>query len=310
MDFIDQVKAISEQISKLRDQIKTEEATKSAFVMPLIQALGYNVFNPTEVCPEFIADAPGLKGEKVDYAIFRDGNPVIVFECKWCGEKLGHPKHGSQLYRYLSSTPAKFGVLTNGILYRFYTDLEKPNAMDSKPFLEFNMLDLQEPLIAELKSFSKSAFNPEELENVARTLMYTSEVKQIMAEQLANPEPDFVKFFAKKVYAGNMAQTVMDKFKEITKRSLNEFVRERITGTLQTALNVGEETSSKFANGATSVGVITTEEELEGFRIVKAILREVIDVGRIKPKDTKSYFGILLDGNTWKNICRLHFNSK
>jgi len=78
MDFIDQVKTISEQILKLRDQIKTEEATKSAFVMPLIQALGYNVFNPTEVCPEFIADAPGLKGEKVDYAILRDGAPIIV----------------------------------------------------------------------------------------------------------------------------------------------------------------------------------------------------------------------------------------
>jgi len=310
MDFIDQVKTISEQISKLRSQIKTEEATKSAFVMPLIQGLGYNVFNPMEVCPEFIADAPGLKGEKVDYAILRDGEPIIVFECKWCGEKLGHPKHGSQLYRYLSSTPAKFGVLTNGVLYRFYTDLEKPNTMDSKPFLEFNMLDIQEPLIAELKSFSKSTFNPEELESVARNLMYTSEVKRIMGEQLADPEPEFVKFFAKKVYTGNMAPTVMEKFKEITKRSLNEFVKERITGTLQTALNAGEEASTNFANGVTSVGVITTEEELEGFHIVKAILREVIDVKRVQSKDTKSYFAILLDGNTWKTICRLYFNGK
>jgi len=310
MDFIDQVKTISEQISKLRSQIKTEEATKSAFVMPLIQALGYNVFNPMEVCPEFIADAPGLKGEKVDYAILRDGEPIIVFECKWCGEKLGHPKHGSQLYRYLSSTPAKFGVLTNGVLYRFYTDLEKPNTMDSKPFLEFNMLDIQEPLIAELKSFSKSTFNPEELESVARNLMYTSEVKRIMGEQLADPEPEFVKFFAKKVYTGNMAPTVMEKFKEITKRSLNEFVKERITGTLQTALNAGEEASTKFANGATILGVTTTEEELEGFHIVRAILREVIDVKRVQSKDTKSYFAILLDGNTWKTICRLHFNAK
>lgn len=277
--------------------------------MPLIQALGYNVFNPMEVCPEFIADAPGLKGEKVDYAILQDGAPTIVFECKWCGERLGHPKHGSQLYRYLSSTPAKFGVLTNGILYRFYTDLEKPNAMDSRPFLEFNMLNIQDPLIAELKSFSKSTFNAEHLENVARNLMYTSEVKRIMAEQLADPEPDFVRFFAKKVYTGIMAPAVMEKFKEITKRSLNEFIKERIIGTLQTALDV-EEKVSNLTNDATRVGVITTEEELEGFHIIKAILREVVDVSRIQPKDTKSYFGILLDGNSWKTICRLHFNSK
>jgi len=104
--------------------------------------------------------------------------------------------------------------------------------MDSKPFLEFNMLDLQEPLITELKSFSKSAFNPEGLQNVARNLMYTSEVKRIMAEQLADPEPDFVRFFAKKVYTGNIAPAVMNSFKEITKRSLNEFIKERITGAL------------------------------------------------------------------------------
>ncbi|CAA9588525.1 Prophage Lp2 protein 6 [uncultured Synechococcales cyanobacterium] len=310
MDFIDQIKPISEQISKLREHIKIEEATKSAFVMPLIQALGYNVFNPMEVCPEFIADAPGLKGETVNYAILRDGDPIMVFECKWCGEKLGYPSHGSQLYRYLSSTPAKFGVLTNGVLYRFYTDLEKPNMMDSKPFLEFNMLDLQEPLITELKSFSKSAFNPEGLQNVARNLMYTSEVKRIMAEQLADPEPDFVRFFAKKIYTENIAPAVMDKFKEITKRSLNEFIKERIIGTLQTALNAGEATSSNFPNGTASIGVITTEEELEGFHIVKAVLREAVDIKRIHSKDTKSYFAVLLDGNTWKTICRLYFNSK
>jgi hypothetical protein len=182
--------------------------------------------------------------------------------------------------------------------------------MDSKPFLEFNMLDLQEPLITELKSFSKSAFNPEGLQNVARNLMYTSEVKRIMAEQLADPEPDFVRFFAKKVYTGNIAPAVMDKFKEITKRSLNEFIKERITGTLQTALNAGEATSSNFPNGTASIGVITTEEELEGFHVVKAVLREAVDIKRIHSKDTKSYFAVLLDGNTWKTICRLYFNSK
>ena len=120
MDFIDRIKQISEQISKLREQIQTEEATKNAFIMPLLSALGYDVFDPTEVCPEYTADKIGLKGEKVDYAILVDGKPVILFECKWCGHELDHPRHGSQLYRYLSSTDAMFGILTNGIIYRFY----------------------------------------------------------------------------------------------------------------------------------------------------------------------------------------------
>src|SRR4028119_1622864 len=125
MDFIDQIKGISQQIQKLKEQILTEEATKNAFVMPFINALGYNVFNPMEVCPEFTADVPGLKGEKVDYAIIMDSNPIILIECKWCGGSLEKPKHSSQLHRYFHATEAKFAVLTNGILYRFYTDIDK-----------------------------------------------------------------------------------------------------------------------------------------------------------------------------------------
>jgi hypothetical protein len=196
MDFIDQIKGIAQQIQKLREQIQTEEATKNAFVMPFINALGYNVFNPMEVCPEFTADVPGLKGEKVDYAIIMDSNPTILIECKWCGGSLENPRHSSQLHRYFHTTSAKFSILTNGIVYRFYTDTEKPNIMDEKPFFEFNMLDFNESGINELKRFSKSTFNPNELGDVARTLLYTKEIKRLMAEQLVEPSPEFVKFFA------------------------------------------------------------------------------------------------------------------
>lgn len=331
MDFIDEIRLISEQVSKIKDRIQTEEATKTAFVMPLLQILGYNIFNPMEVCPEFSADLPGLsadlpglKGEKVDYAILKDNKPTILIECKWCCDELGHPKHGSQLYRYFSVTEVKFGVLTNGIIYRFYTDLDKPNIMDSKPFFEFNMLDVQDSTVTELKKFSKTSFNPDELKLAASELMYTKEIKQLMTEQLVNPSHEFVKFFASQVYTGTLRQAVMDKFMVITKRSLNQFINERINDRLKTVLSVEDVASNngkapeavKIAQNETVSDttndevVVTTEEELEGFFIIKTILKEVIDSSRIKYKDTKNYFGIHLDGSTWKTVCRLRFNSK
>jgi predicted type IV restriction endonuclease len=319
MDFIDRIKQIGEQISKLREQIQTEEATKNAFVMPLLSALGYDIFNPTEVCPEYTADAIGLKGEKVDYAILVDGKPAILFECKWCGYELDHPKHGSQLYRYLSSTDAMFGILTNGIIYRFYTDLEKPNSMDSKPFFEFNMQDIQESNVAELKRFSKSIFNSTDLKSTASNLMYTKEIKRIMSEEILEPSPEFVKFFVSQVYSGRIMPGVIDKFTKITKDSLNQLISERITDTLRSALEREVEDRSEHIVRiqplvADSVkaedSIVTTEEELEGFFIVKSLLREVVEANRIQYKDTQKYFGVCLDGKPSKTLCRLWFNSK
>lgn len=320
MDFIDQIKAISQQIQKLKEQILTEEATKSAFVMPFINALGYNVFNPTEVCPEFTADVPGLKGEKVDYAIIKDNNPIILIECKWCGGSLENPKHSSQLHRYFHATEAKFGVLTNGIIYRFYTDTEKSNVMDEKPFFEFNMIDFNESTINELKRFSKLTFNPSELCDVAKNLLYTTEIKRLMAEQLSDPSPDFVKFFASQVYTGKLVASVVEKFTEITKRSLKEFINDRITDRLKSAIDLPDttapaltstelqDTAAELVSSCSSNEIITTEEEIEGFYVIKAILREIIPAGRVQFKDTKSYFGINVDGKVSKTICRLWLN--
>ena len=321
MDFIDQIKAISQQIQHLKTQIHNEQATKSAFIMPFIQALGYNVFNPVEVAPEFTADVAGLKGEKVDYAIMMDDQPIILIECKCCREDLEHPKHSSQLHRYFHVTDAKFSVLTNGIIYRFYTDIEKSHIMDNKPFFEFDMLNFSDSAVNELKRFSKASFDPDELGDVARNLLYTKETKRLMAEQLTNPSPEFVKFFASQVYAGKMMASVVEKFTEITKRSLKEFINERITDRLKSAIALPEEApetapleeNQDLGNPTDAAleenSVITTEEELEGFYIIKAILREVVDVGRIQYKDTKSYFGINLDGKVTNTICRLRFLS-
>lgn len=157
MDFKDSIKQIAERIESLKENLLTEEATKNALIMPFINALGYDVFNPLEVVPEMCCDIGTKKGEKIDYAIMKNGEPILLIECKHWQQDL--TLYDNQLIRYFHVSKAKFGVLTNGIVYRFYTDLAEPNKMDEKPFLEVNLLDLKEPQIEELKKFHKSYFD-------------------------------------------------------------------------------------------------------------------------------------------------------
>ena len=141
MALEDAVRDIADRIPDVLERLVTEEATKNALVMPFIAALGYDVFNPTEVVPEFTADVGNKSGEKVDYAILLDGQPIILLECKLASTTLDNA-HLNQLIRYFSTTPARIGVLTNGIVYRFYADLDRPNMMDTKSFLEFDLTNV------------------------------------------------------------------------------------------------------------------------------------------------------------------------
>lgn len=152
-NFIDQLKALSNRVDKIKNSITTEEATKTSLVMPFFQILGYDIFNPEEFTPEFTADVGIKKGEKVDYAILNKGEPVILIEAKSVNEKL--ERHDSQLFRYFGTTTAKFAILTNGITYRFYTDLDEENKMDASPFFEFDIVNLKESAIPELAKFKK-----------------------------------------------------------------------------------------------------------------------------------------------------------
>jgi hypothetical protein len=289
-------------------------------VLPFISILGYDIFDPTEVVPEFTADVGIKKGEKVDYAIVRDGKVIMLFEAKKCGTPL-NSTYESQLYRYFSVAGARIAVLTDGILYQFYTDLDEPNKMDKKPFMEFNLLDIQEPLVTELKRLSKESFNIEEILSTADDLKYTREIKRILGEQLSTPSDEFVRCFATQIYSGKLRQSVREKFSEITKRALNQFINERINERLKSAMmdSPGQAPQGSAPQEVQSTPIevseprdqiVTTGEEMEGYYIVKAILREAVDPGRIAHRDTRSYFGILLDDNARKPICRLYFDRK
>ena len=250
MDFIDEVRTRSGRFAKRVDHLETEEATKSALVLPFIQMLGYEIFDPTEVVPEFTVGGP-KKGEKVDYALMKDGKPTILIECKKYGTNLDQEKT-FQLIRYFAFTEAKFGILTDGIVYRFFSDLDKPNIMDAKPFFEFNMLDFSESGVEELKRFTKSAFNVEETVKAAATLKYTRGMKQAIARQFSAPDDEFVRWLARQVYSKPFTQQARERFTVLAKQALREFVNDRIKATLETALEEGEaEVESETAPEAT-----------------------------------------------------------
>jgi hypothetical protein len=322
MDFIDELQALANKIPKLRDLLQTEEATKNSLVMPFIRILGYDIFDPTEVIPEFIADVGIKKGEKVDYAIIKDGKIIMLFECKHCGAELDI-RHASQLFRYFSVTTARIAVLTNGIIYRFFTDLEAPNKMDEKPFLEVNMLELNEAIVMEAKKLSKPAFNLDDLMTAAGELKYTREIKRLLTEQMEHPSDEFVRFFASKVFNGPMTPSRREYFFGITKRSFNQLINERINERLKSAMSgastveiaptqpvLAAPEQSVAAGQATQQekSIDTTAEEIEGFYIIKSLLRDLVDPSRIVHRDTHSYMGILLDDNNRKPLARLHFN--
>jgi hypothetical protein len=314
MDFKDAIKQLSERVEKLKDNLHTEEATKNALIMPFLQALGYDVFNPLEIVPEFTCDVGIKKGEKIDYAIFKDGNPIMLVECKHWQQDLN--LHDNQLLRYFNVSKAKFGLLTNGIIYRFYTDLESPNKMDEIPFLEINLTDLKSSHIEELKKFHKTYFDIDNILSSASELKYTSALKAVIGNEFINPTPEFVKFFAKQVYDGVITQKLLDQFTSLVKRSIAGLISDTISERLKTALKTETEETEQPEDAEKMEddrpkenNVTTTSDEIEGYFIVKSILRPIINSDRITYRDAQTYFAIFVDDNNRKPICRLYLNS-
>ncbi|SFN82374.1 type I restriction endonuclease [Mycetocola miduiensis] len=324
MDFAELLTAMATKVRNQRDAIQTEEATKNAFVMPFISSiLGYDVFNPLEVVPEFTADVGIKRGEKIDYAIMRDGEVQMLIECKKSTEPL-KIEHASQLFRYFAVTNARIAVLTNGETYQFYTDLDAPNRMDEKPFLVLDLLDIDETLIPELIKLTKDVFDLDSIISAAGELKYIGQIKRTIAAQFKDPEDDWIRFFTTRVYDGAFTQKVREQFTTLVTKATKQFLNDQVNDRLKTALGASSfpiAESTAAAEAVTSRPVAeddldrdteleTTLEELEGYQIVKAIACSEVRPHRVVHRDAKSYFAVLLDDNNRKPIARLHFNGK
>ena len=320
----DAFEVLSNRAVEQRENLQTEEAAKTALVLPFIQALGYDIFDPTEVVPEFTADVGTKQGEKVDYAILREGEPTILFECKRVSDALEMPRV-SQLVRYFNNTTASIGILTNGIVYRFFSDIEKDNIMDLVPFLEIDITKPDAREFNELNRFTKSSFDPEDIKSSASDMKYIRGIKAYLIKSFNQPDSEFVNLLARSVLPIGTRLTAQrqEHFTDLVRNAFHSFVADRINSTLRqaqesinaTQIDDGHAPVERVSvSDATeelptrSRNIETTVEEIEAYELVKVIVGDAVDPERVAMRDVQSYCGVLFDDNNRRPICHLLFN--
>lgn len=339
MGFAEELRALSEQVRRRIANVKSEEATKQALILPFFQVLGYDIYDPSEVQPEFIADFAKKKAggafEKVDYAILREGAPVILVECKVAGAE---PQDGDgQLARYFNATTTvKVGVVTNGTRYRFFTDLQAPNVMDPAPFLEFDMLSFIDRDAENVRAFTKALFNAAAVQSYAEDIIYTQRIMALVDRTLRDPSESFVRYLLGEIdlVSGRVTAKVVERFQPIVRRSIQSTIVEMMTRGFQqeiasdapapsvaptaaagaavpvvpaAVIAAGVSSATDSSPGEGGRQVVTTAEELELFEAVKAICAESWVKSPIAYKDTVTYFGINL-GKVQRWFVRAFFN--
>jgi hypothetical protein len=238
----------------------------------------------------------------------KDNQPVIIIECKNWKEKLD--RHNSQLHRYFNVTKSRFAILTNGIEYEFYTDIEKPNLMDEKPFLQISIDKLRDSDTNELSKFHKSNFDLDNILSSANSLKYIKAIRGEFEKEIESPSDEFTKLLVGRFYDGRFTSKRLEDFREYAKRAIRTSINDVINTRLKSALSKEEEKQDEVMKNEKVPKIVTTDEELEAYGIVVAILRRKITKDRISHRDTQSYFGILLDNNNRKPICRLKLDGQ
>jgi predicted type IV restriction endonuclease len=308
MDLATRLTELAAKTQQHREVLLTEEAAKTALVMPFINLLGFDVFNPSEVIPEYTADVGTKKGEKVDYAICIDGKLSILIECKPSTGDLS-VNHASQLFRYFSVTDARLAILTNGVIYKFFSDVDQPNKMDAQPFFTLNLNAVRKSDVRTIERFTKMDFDIEAIVREAANLKLESLVRKELESEMTVASEEFARMIAKRVYAGQVTAQVKDTFIRLVSNAFSAIVRDHVNDRLTSALNASSvPDNDENSVDSSSEEIITTEEEISGFRIIQAIASKLIDPKRVIIRDAKSYCAVLLDDNNRKSIARLHFN--
>ncbi|QSQ26844.1 type I restriction enzyme HsdR N-terminal domain-containing protein [Pyxidicoccus parkwayensis] len=319
MGLCEDLRQLSEQVRKRQSFIKGEEATKQALILPFLQVLGYDIYDPTETQPEYVADFAKKRGgvmEKVDYALHLKGQPALFIECK--AVDAAPEDHDGQLARYFNATPSvRIAVVTNGVRYRFFTDLQSPNVMDAAPFMEFNILSFSDREVDLLRPFTKDSFDAASIQGHAEEIIFVGKVTALINELLRNPSESFVRFLLAEVelVSGRVTKNVVERFVPIVKKAIQTTLLDMMTKSIQQeiaqpnaqmvgsasvaqpspspaeALQKAADTSESSSTGAL---IETTEVELEIFRIVQRMCAESAMKQAISYKDSASYFGINL----------------
>lgn len=326
-----------------------EEATKQALVLPMLDALGYDIWNPSEVCPEYDADFAMRKGaqkERVDLAVVVEGKPRIFIEVKSADVNID--AHAGQLSRYFNAVPSvSLGILTNGLEWQFYTDAAEPNLMDPKPF-HVSRIDAVDQGVDILCRFHRSQFSPDGIRDYATELEFTAKFVRFLKSELDvradGPSESFVRWVvaAEGSFEGRMVAKAVRRFSPIVKNSLNialrDFIRRSLIAMDNPAVDpdqVETETADAADDGGVTPpssvtttsrrrkGVDTTENELTAYSVIEGMYHKwsatagtIFDpTAREKVptelgfKDTTGYFGVYFNKPAWW-IARLVVESK
>lgn len=307
MELLESLRIIGGRALEIGHKLETEEATKTSLILPFIAALGYDIHNPVEIVPEYNADFGTKKGEKVDFAICVNGTTSILIECKKYGLDLD--SYTGQLYRYYSVTEAKIAILTDGVIYKFFSDLEEENKLDKEPFYVLNLCTLKETAIKDLNKITKSGFDLEGMLSAALDLKYVREFKGILRQEFKDPTWLVMEIAKASSFRGHRTQGVVSWFSDLAKRAIVGIQNEDLKRRLNLLEEEETQDSTDDVMGEEDPRSIdTTIEEIEGFHYIRAALSKVIDPGRIFIRDTHSYCGILVDNNNRKPVCRMFFN--
>lgn len=333
MAFADDIAKVAEQVRKKAEAVLGEEATKMGLIMPFLSTLGYDVFDPTEVIPEYIADFAIKKSgqfEKVDYAISINNAIVMLVEAKARDKKP--EAHDGQLKRYFNGLrSAKVGIVTNGIEYLFFTDLRHENIMDDDVFFRFNILDYDQKQVENLKFFHRDNFDALVIKRHAEEMVYLSGMTQLVDNLLRSPSDEFVRFLVSQLgnvgsrYAleGRINSKIIEKFRPIVKKSIQGSLVELMTQSISKEMGQStgissptqlieevEEIQDDSEQEAEDIRVETTAEELEAFEKIKSIAARSETHGlEVKYKDVVSYFGLNVGKTTWWFV-RLYLSPK
>ena len=314
--FKERIASHAEHVKKVAHICTTEETTKQALILPLLDILGFSAFDPNKVRAEYQADFPGAKsGERVDYALFCNGVPVMFIEAKSYSENLSN--HCPQLSRYFNATPeVAICAITNGREWRFFTDLSNKNIMDSEPFLTVDITMLNENDVAQLYQFRHDKFQPDALRSLAEESIYLTAFTESITESLKEVDLDFVRYVAGRAnIQRQFTQRYLESIRHIVKQAVQNTVSSMIVSGLS-APKVQEEaapveTGRQEDPTAPIIDpennkIVTTYAERRLFDLVKSILP---DDASIEAKDTESYFGVLVDGKSNRWILR-YFDNK
>lgn len=331
MGFTEDLAALSERVASRLHSCKGEENTKAAFITPFLGVLGYDTTDPTEVIHEYFADfatpTKVRQPKKVDYAIAINNNIVMLVEAKACTEK---PEvHDGQLRYYFNAThTARIGMATNGVEYRFFTDLHRDNMMDNEPFFTFNILDYQAKDVENLKLFHRDNFDALNINHHAEAIIFYRNITSLIGNLLQSPSDEFVRFLVGEMFKAapdckmysKIGKNLIEKCKPIVKRSIQASVLDLVTRSMNqqmAPLEVQIESpivdTDAFDDEPQETGLKvranTTQEELEAFRKIQSIVQTSAKF-KIDPqfKDTVSYFGINLGKSTWWFL-RLYLSS-